>query len=198
MKIGKWVVLPIYFKGSHYRDELVGKTRTKSIEAELDESSRALFIYCKVPTVAVYLATIANIYLAAISAAYLATTISTAIVPSVTMPNIDDLISSLASGCTSPIATHTPTATPNPPEAEKEMDSALNHLVPNFLAFLFECLYAVADLCRCKEVHLHLRSPENSIKVVEVTPLLMHGSCSMKCASELRCCVAAVLRATLE
>ncbi|ONI15242.1 hypothetical protein PRUPE_3G032100 [Prunus persica] len=45
MKIGRWVVLPIYFKGSHYRDVLVGKTRTKSVEAELDESDRALFIF---------------------------------------------------------------------------------------------------------------------------------------------------------
>ncbi|CAL9029990.1 unnamed protein product, partial [Prunus brigantina] len=45
MKIGRWVVLPIYFKGSHYRNELVGKTRTISVEAELDESNRALFIY---------------------------------------------------------------------------------------------------------------------------------------------------------
>ncbi|CAL2254743.1 unnamed protein product [Prunus armeniaca] len=48
--------------------------------------------------------------------------------------------------------------------------------------------WAVADLCRRKEVHLHLWSPENSIKAAEVAPLLMHGSCSMKCASELRCC----------
>ncbi|CAL9007149.1 unnamed protein product [Prunus brigantina] len=30
------------------RDELVGKTRTKPVEAELDESVRTLFISCKV------------------------------------------------------------------------------------------------------------------------------------------------------
>ncbi|ONI15156.1 hypothetical protein PRUPE_3G027800 [Prunus persica] len=30
------------------RDELVGKTMTKPVEVELDESNRVVFIYCKV------------------------------------------------------------------------------------------------------------------------------------------------------
>ncbi|XP_021802731.1 protein ACCELERATED CELL DEATH 6-like [Prunus avium] len=55
------------------------------------------------PAVTVYLATFATVYLDIVDAAYLAT----AIVPSITMPNIDDLISSLASSCTSPTTTHT-------------------------------------------------------------------------------------------
>ncbi|BBH06074.1 FAD-linked oxidases family protein [Prunus dulcis] len=49
---------------------------------------------------------------------------------------------------------------------------------------------SLADLCRRKEVHLHVRSQENSIEAAEVAPLLMHGSCSMKCASDppWQCC----------
>ncbi|CAL2226950.1 unnamed protein product [Prunus armeniaca] len=44
----KWAFGTKWYKhGMGRADKLVGKTRTKPVEAELDERDRALFIYCK-------------------------------------------------------------------------------------------------------------------------------------------------------